>query len=76
LAQTFLSSVFPKKHFKKHFEHVINEMRYEAHELDAEGRPWKRRWIVLVYHLDLALCFASFVVFSVLKRIKSIWTAI
>lgn len=76
LALLVLSLAFPKKTFEKHFAPIIADMREETNELDAEGRTVKRRYIVLVYHGSLILSVAAYIVFSVVKRAKAMWSAI
>lgn len=68
-----LGFLFTKQAFNKHFAQIFADMRDEVSELDAQGHTWKRRWIVLVYHLALFGAVVSFFAVSILKRFASIW---
>ncbi len=76
LLQTVLSAVFPKKYYDLHFAQIIADMRDEANDLDSQGRTTKRRWIVFCYHLAATFTCFAFVFFSIIKRLKLMWTTL
>ncbi|MBW4709582.1 hypothetical protein KX928_17485 [Roseobacter sp. YSTF-M11] len=72
-ANNLLSSLLPKKVFETHFAQHIADMRFEANELDAEGRLWKRRWLVVWYHCSIAYSAVMVPMLAAFKRIVGIW---
>lgn len=71
-----LGWLLPKGLFDVHFAQVIADMQDEAAALDDEGKTLQRRWIVTIYHLALVWSVISFVIVVIIKRAKSLWTAL
>lgn len=72
-ARIGLRFVFSKKTFDNVYAQAIADMREEHAEALAHGRPWKARWVVLAYHLDLVLTLGAWFGTSVVQRVVGLW---
>lgn len=72
-AHKLLSFLFFEKTYKKNFYPAIADMRMEADQADANGKIWKRRWIVFIGHTILIPAILLYFKVWIGKKIIALW---